>query len=49
MKRYATPVITAAGSIRTLTAQGGGTDEIDVPLGTPANGDLANITGFAGS
>lgn len=49
MKRYVTPSITAAGSVRALTAQGGGTDESDVPLGTPANGDLANITGFVGS
>ena len=49
MKRYATPSITVAGSVRSLTAQGGGTEETDVPLGTPANGDLGSITGFSGS
>ena len=49
MKRYAAPSITAAGSVRALTAQGGGTEETDVPLGTPSNGDLGGVTGFSGS
>lgn len=49
MKDYTSPSIAVAGSVRQLTAQGGGIDQVDVPLGTPSRGELDNITGFVGS
>lgn len=49
MKCYATPRITVAGSVRSLTAQGGGADQTDVPLGTSSGGNLGDVTGFQGS
>ena len=49
MKDYTSPSIAVAGSVRQLTAKGGGIDQVDVPLGTPSFGDLDNVIGFTGS
>lgn len=46
MKQYAAPTIQVVGTVRALTQQGGGVNNIDVAFGTPI--DLNNPDGFTG-
>lgn len=46
MKHYTSPSITVAGSVRSLTQQGGGTNYVDVQFDTEI--DLSNPAGFTG-
>ncbi len=50
MKSYETPSITAVGTVRALTQQGGGYNNVDVAYGTPIDvNNPAGFTGFTGS
>ncbi len=46
MKIYETPCITTVGTVRALTQQGGGANNVDVAFGTPI--DVNNPDGFTG-
>ena len=41
---YVEPVIEDYGTLQELTASGGG-GWVDVPLGTPVNGNIGNVVG----
>lgn len=43
-KPYEAPVIEDYGTLQELTASGGG-GFVDVPIGTPVNGNIGNVTG----
>lgn len=50
MKSYETPRIDSVGTVRVLTQQGGGSNDVDVAFGTPIDiSNPAGFTGFAGS
>lgn len=50
MKSYETPSIEPVGTLRSLTQQGGGFNNVDVAFGTPIDLDNpAGFTGFTGS
>ncbi len=50
MKTYTTPTIEAVGTVRGLTQQGGGANNVDVAYGTPIDvNNPDSFTGFTGS
>ncbi|MBF2017500.1 MAG: hypothetical protein IGS23_20285 [Rivularia sp. T60_A2020_040] len=42
-KAYAAPSLIVHGTVVTITQQGGPPVRVDVPQGTPINGDINNI------